>query len=571
MKMNQSIDPYNVHSPTSDDEESVLHWMRNTDGGSRSTIEESTKLRSPCSVLETPGVTGNSVSPNKSTNCATIPRTPQRNITLDRGGRMPDLKPPLSSGSRTRPSLSHSRPSSSDRNHSRSHSSSDRSSRRGSKTRSRSSSRRSSTSGSRRSSSSRDRRSSSRSRRESSRDHTHRRRSSRHSESRSRRDNSYSRSDKKHSKEEKRHSRARKSSRSRSESRRHHHRNDGSRQRRSRSSKRPHRNEKRMSETAASIKIQAIARSFLAQRLSTKRKILKAEEDAKKRRLEDQILSVFKQTQSEIKSMQKQFDKKKDKLKRKADRKFLEIQAENEEQERKNQELVEQELQNQQQITELQKEAEELKAAMLELEVQIEETTNEGLKLQQTNDDVKEMFDTLNAFAKKKTAEKRNLQCGHQKLKNELIPKCKNSIAQGKEAGKAETLHKGLCRKQLYRTLHGIQTSDMYDQILYEEIAAMVRECELSLGNEVLDPHEAILMEICCSDDEDETDDDVEILNTSITRDFDTSQMLAFDESRNFGESSRDWSKSNWESSTNWNSGLTWDDDSASWTTFSPK
>jgi hypothetical protein len=203
---------------------------------------------------------------------------------------------------------------------------------------------------------------------------------------------------------------------------------------------------------------------------------------------------------------------------------------------------------DQEEKSKLENEAIELKAMQSEMEPLIAGMTEEHAKLQHANDDINSMFKKLNEYALKKVSDKKKLTDAQQKLANVLIPKIKRDISTGTRAFIVESKLKDIHRAYMYKLAEGVQASDMYDQLLNEEVTKTIQECESSLGNEVLDLNRSLdyleADNAPCSYDESKH---------NLEHDWDTSQNLN-------SSSSLNTSHSNWESSATLDGSHCWND-----------
>jgi hypothetical protein len=139
-------------------------------------------------------------------------------------------------------------------------------------------------------------------------------------------------------------------------------------------------------------------------------------------------------------------------------------------------------------LAEIEKEERVLKAAQIDLDLMLAETMGENTSLRHANENIQGMFTSLNEFAKEKMEEKKELVVAQQEATKVLIPKFKRDIAAMNSAGMVEAAVKDVYRGYMYKNLQAILNSDAYDEALYEEIMVSIQECEIYLGNEVLDP-----------------------------------------------------------------------------------
>ena len=115
----------------------------------------------------------------------------------------------------------------------------------------------------------------------------------------------------------------------------------------------------------------------------------------------------------------------------------------------------------------------------------------ENSKLEQANDEISNMFKSLNEFALKKMEEKNKVAPLLHKLSKQQIPTGIKKISVATQEGNIEAKEKEVYRRYVYRIVHTLQTSDLYDHELYEEVMETVKACESELGNEALDFEES--------------------------------------------------------------------------------
>jgi hypothetical protein len=139
-------------------------------------------------------------------------------------------------------------------------------------------------------------------------------------------------------------------------------------------------------------------------------------------------------------------------------------------------------------LAELEKEERVLKAAQSDLNLMLAETIGENTSLRHANEDMQGMFTRLNEFAKEKMEEKKELVEAQREAAKVLIPKFRRDIAAMNSAGMVETAVKDVYRGYMYKNFQAILNSDAYDEALYEESMVSIQECEIYLGNEVLEP-----------------------------------------------------------------------------------
>jgi myosin heavy subunit len=200
------------------------------------------------------------------------------------------------------------------------------------------------------------------------------------------------------------------------------------------------------------------------------------------------IFELSQQTKTEISEMRKTTECEKENLKEEQQRKVDSMSKEDVldafDAEMR---ILDEQDENKQELVNFEKQSEDLKSSIAEMEEMIAINNEENADLQKANAEIRGMFESLNAFARNKFEDKKKLVAAQQKYSKVLLPKVKSDISQGSKSGMAENKVKELYRSHMYKVLQGVQASDRYDQILYDDIMYMVRECETSLGAEVLD------------------------------------------------------------------------------------
>jgi hypothetical protein len=111
----------------------------------------------------------------------------------------------------------------------------------------------------------------------------------------------------------------------------------------------------------------------------------------------------------------------------------------------------------------------------------------EGKELEKANTDVETMFHELNAFAKKKVAEKKDLSGEQLMLSKLLIPKAAKKSEKVTEEAKSEVRSKLMHRRSIYKVFEGVRSRDAHDHELYEEVKVAIQECEAELSAELLE------------------------------------------------------------------------------------
>eukprot|EP00934_Nitzschia_sp_Nitz4_P009218 Nitzschia sp. Nitz4//scaffold121_size67750//64051//65406//NITZ4_006079-RA/size67750-processed-gene-0.23-mRNA-1//-1//CDS//3329534384//9208//frame0 len=313
------------------------------------------------------------------------------------------------------------------------------------------------------------------------------------------------------------------------------------------------RQQRRRSRRAAR-KIQSIARGFLARKsyfqkvqqrdramleaYKVERRKMKEEE---LHRLKHQLAEIELQTSADIKAMKHEMKAEKKALKEKARRKFekyIQKQEKSMEEERAASEAM-----NQLELVELEEEQRQLQASLKDIEEKTKAMASENAKLESTNNDISKLFHSLNDFAKGKMQGKKRLLAAQQKLSKVFKPKITADLKKGAAACSSETKLKELFQRSMYRVVQGVQTSDAYDQLLYEEVLGLLTKCEEELGNEVLPLNEST---------------DFQHLDMAGSMRFDTS-IENFGDSKNW-TSVADLGQSQWNLSKNWNLSSNWDD-----------
>jgi hypothetical protein len=155
---------------------------------------------------------------------------------------------------------------------------------------------------------------------------------------------------------------------------------------------------------------------------------------------------------------------------------------------------VQKEFHNQGIIRELKEEQTQLEATRNSINDVNEEMREESKTLIQTNDEVSKMFSSLNDFSRKKAEEKKKLAPVQRKLVKKQCPKARREIAQGVLACNIEIMQKEIYRRHIYKTMNAVQTTDMYDYELCEEVMETIRSCESELGIETMDFNESFAL-----------------------------------------------------------------------------
>lgn len=262
------------------------------------------------------------------------------------------------------------------------------------------------------------------------------------------------------------------------------------------------------------------------------------------RALEDRLLEIRRQTKADIRRMQEAKELEKEILLGTLKRQIEKEMKLNVESGR----VADIPYPDQEERSKLENEAIELRVMQSEMEPLIAGMTEEHAKLQHANDDINSMFKTLNEYALKKVSDKKKLTDAQQKLSNVLIPKIKRDISTGARAFTVESKLKDIHRAYMYKLAEGVQATDMYDQLLNEEVMKMIQECESSLGNEVLDLNGSL--------DYLEADNAPCLYDESkhnLEHNWDTSRNLTLSSSHNA-------SQGNWESSANLDGSHSWND-----------
>lgn len=143
-------------------------------------------------------------------------------------------------------------------------------------------------------------------------------------------------------------------------------------------------------------------------------------------------------------------------------------------------------------IESLTEESKSLEATIKDLEANMDEIKEANSKLEQTNSHISELFASLNDFARRKTESKRKLILATQKVSKVYKPKIKEDLMKSVLACHMETRLKENYRCHLYKIAQGLQTSDAYDHVLYEDVMKEIKECEDLTGSTVMTHKEAI-------------------------------------------------------------------------------
>jgi hypothetical protein len=273
------------------------------------------------------------------------------------------------------------------------------------------------------------------------------------------------------------------------------------RERRQREHQQPGDDDKRK----ASIKIQTIVRRFLArvlfEKLSQKRdndinasykKDTNNVQEKAIMLMQERIQEKQRETEAEIRVMREAFDNERRAYREQMRRKIKATMRKR--RDVKPQFDVKKEFQNQGIICELEEEQKQLEATRNDIRDTNAEMREEKKKLEQANDEVSKIFSSLNNFARKKAEEKKKLALVQQKLVKEQFPKARREFAQSVLACNIEIMQKEIYRRRMYKTMNAVQTTDMYDHELYEEVMDTIRSCESELGIETLDFNESFAL-----------------------------------------------------------------------------
>lgn len=304
--------------------------------------------------------------------------------------------------------------------------------------------------------------------------------------------------------------------------------------------------------TQASVVLQSAWRCYLAvtkyQKTVSRRneEILETKNLEKKRRLEEEskqteqlLRDVEDKRIADIKMLKESIRAEKRALKEKARRKFEKHVQKVTETWKAEQEALD--ALNRLEMSELTDEAEKLKESLVDLESKMHEVEEENSQLQKANNDVGELFDSLNEFARRKTESKKKLVTAAQKLVEVYKPKIKAELVQSVLSCKVETKLKDYNRSYIYKIAHTVLTSDAYDHELYEGVMKTIHECESFLGNTVLSPNQAI--------------DDMPIVESNVA---DAKDKNSSSSGRNSDTSTEMNQSCSWGVSSAWGEGSAW-------------
>eukprot|EP00525_Craspedostauros_australis_P007235 CAMPEP_0198119672 /NCGR_PEP_ID=MMETSP1442-20131203/26609_1 /TAXON_ID= /ORGANISM="Craspedostauros australis, Strain CCMP3328" /LENGTH=193 /DNA_ID=CAMNT_0043778189 /DNA_START=3 /DNA_END=584 /DNA_ORIENTATION=- len=113
----------------------------------------------------------------------------------------------------------------------------------------------------------------------------------------------------------------------------------------------------------------------------------------------------------------------------------------------------------------------------------VEAMTEENDKMEAEHAEIKEMFASLNDFAKKKMEENKELAAAQKLMVEEAIPKAKQECEQGSTSCTQEMRVVEVYRRCMYDHLRILQTEGSVEML--EEAAKMIEDCEKQLGNAV--------------------------------------------------------------------------------------
>jgi hypothetical protein len=143
-------------------------------------------------------------------------------------------------------------------------------------------------------------------------------------------------------------------------------------------------------------------------------------------------------------------------------------------------------------LSELANESKRLKEDLKDMENKILNEKNRKVSLLQAHNDISKVFDSLNEFCRKQTEGRKKLVTASEKLSRLFKPKIKAALREGVLACSIETKLKELHRGYMYKLAQGVHGSDLYDQLLHEEVMELITECEGSLGNDAWNLHQSI-------------------------------------------------------------------------------
>ena len=148
-------------------------------------------------------------------------------------------------------------------------------------------------------------------------------------------------------------------------------------------------------------------------------------------------------------------------------------------------ERIDKEDKKRQEITKLEKQSQDLQLCIEDVQQNISRVEEENLDLQKANLEIKDMYDTLNRFARRKFEDKKKLVPAYKKYSQQILPKIKKEIVLTRIAGMSENKMKESTRGYLYKILNSVHDSDRYDQILYDDILYEIQRCETSRGSKM--------------------------------------------------------------------------------------